>query len=244
MPRPTSTTLRQLRLSEPKEDHKSSTGRRAGLTGAVVKAPTHAPKVRQTAVRARKGNPEHLLIHTHPPDDPTSYERELSVITAVSRIPALVDHAPRIVNVDPSSGVIVLSTPKLYWNPFWHSLEAGKFGLEQLLDLKEKLRSYVVLLYSHGVAYRVKHDFVFPARTMSGRWVLYLGGWMDADFCPDPSHLELTEWREREAKQLNEIERLFDLLARRCEDIQDERKGQPGYRCDKWTLKEQLKPQT
>ena len=65
---------------------------------------------------------------------------------------------------------------------------------------------------------------------------------MDADFCPDPTHLESTKWRAREAKQLDEIERLFELLVRRCEDIHDERKGQPGHRCDKWTLKEQLKP--
>ena len=136
----------------------------------------------------------------------------------------------------------MLSTPKLYWNPILHSLEAEKFGLDTLLKLKQKLRFYVELLYIHGVAYRVKHDFVFPARTLSGRWMLYLGGWMDADFCPDPTHLESTKWRAREAKQLDEIERLFELLVRRCEDIHDERKGQPGHRCDKWTLKEQLKP--
>ncbi|KAJ5143293.1 uncharacterized protein N7515_002080 [Penicillium bovifimosum] len=165
-------------------------------------------------------------------------------MTAVSRIPALVNHAPRIVKADPSSGVIVLSSPKLYWYPFLQSLEAEWFGLDKLLELKQTLRSYVELLYSHGVAYRIKHNFVFPARTTSGRWRVYLGGWMDAEYCPDPRHLESTEWRARETRELDEIERLFDLLVRRCEDIQDERKGLPGHRCETWTLKEQLKPQT
>lgn len=165
-------------------------------------------------------------------------------MSAVSKIPALVNHAPRVVKADPSSGVLVLSTPSLYWTPLLHSMEASKLGLDQLLELKQKLRSYVKLLYSHGVAYRVKHNFVFPAQKLSGRWVLYLGGWMDADLCPDSSQLEPTEWREREAKQLDEIERLFELLVRRYEDMQDERKGRKGHRCERWRLEEQLQPQT
>ncbi|KAJ5153976.1 uncharacterized protein N7500_009415, partial [Penicillium coprophilum] len=94
--------------------YKSAIGRCAVLTGAIVKAPIHESKVGQTVVRARKGNPEYLLIYIYPLDDLASYKRELSVITAISRIPALVDHAPRIVKADPSSGIIILSTLKLY----------------------------------------------------------------------------------------------------------------------------------
>lgn len=83
MPSPPSKILRQLRLSEQKEGlsqrqkpdrhhHKSTTGRRALLTGAVVKPPAHESKVVQTAIRPRKGNPEHLLIHTVCPHSPRS----------------------------------------------------------------------------------------------------------------------------------------------------------------------------
>ncbi|KAJ5143315.1 uncharacterized protein N7515_002102 [Penicillium bovifimosum] len=118
MPSPPSQMLQQLRLSEQQEDlsqrqksdhhgHKSTVGRRAVLMGAAVKPPTSEPKVGRTVAY-----------------DPASYEREFSVMTAVSRIPALVNHAPRIVKADPSSGIIVLNSPKLYWDPFLDCLEA------------------------------------------------------------------------------------------------------------------------
>ncbi|KAJ5158791.1 uncharacterized protein N7500_008442, partial [Penicillium coprophilum] len=74
--------------------YKLAIGRRAILTGAIIKAPIYKSK--------------------YPLDNLTSYKRELSIITTISRIPALIDYTPRIVKADPSSGIIILSTLKLY----------------------------------------------------------------------------------------------------------------------------------
>jgi len=123
-------------------------------------------------------------------------------------------------------------------------MEARKFDFDQMLKLKQKLRSDIELLYSHGVAYRVKHDFIYPAQLMTGPFVLHLSGWLDVDFCDCPSQLESAEWKQREAEQLNEIERIFELLGRRYEDMQDARiRGIKGHRVERWNLEDELRGQ-
>lgn len=161
-------------------------------------------------------------------------------MTAVSNIRALRSCTPQLAMADRSSGVIVLSTPSLRWRPLSCRVESPKVDLNQLLEMKQTLRSYLESLYSHGVAYRVKHEYTFPVQKMSLRWVLYLGGWHDAELCADPSQLVSPEWKEREAKELREIERIFELVVMRYEDREDERNGLLPHRCNKWTLDKQL----
>ncbi|KAJ6151520.1 hypothetical protein N7470_007117 [Penicillium chermesinum] len=204
-------------------------GRHSVLDGAVKKASAHEARVAKT---------------TYPPNDIESFEREYNIMSTVSKIPALASYVPRLIGANRNSGTIVLSTPKLRWFRLLNYMEASKIDLDQMLELKKELRSYVDLLYSHGVAYRVKHDFIYPAQKVTGRWVLHLAGWMDADFCGNPSQLESAEWKQRETEQLNEIERIFELLMRRYEDLQDARiRGQRGHRIERWNLTDQLRGQ-
>lgn len=176
-----------------------------------------------------------------------SYDRELSIMSTIGHISALINRAPRLIQADPDSRVIVLSSPSLRWFPLLYHMQASKFDLNQLLAFKKELRQYVELLYSHGVAYRVKHNSVFPAQRSSGRWVLHLSGWLDADYCSDSSHLKSMEWTERVTKQMNEIERLFGLLVMHYEDMHDEKAnvkdGLTTYRVNPWELKGLLLPQ-
>lgn len=164
------------------------------------------------------------------------------MMTRVSDIPALARYGPRMIKADPDSGVIVLSIPNIRWRTLLVQMEAEHFDLEQMLKLKERLRDCIELLYGAGVAYRVKHDFIFPCRKPSGRWVLYLKAWMDAELCYDRSHLKSPEWKQREAEQYNEIERIFRLLTLRYEDMQDARiHGIKERRIQRWELQDLLR---
>lgn len=172
-------------------------------------------------------------------------------MSTVARIPALANHAPRLIQADPDSRVVVLSGPRRRWFPLLCYLRSSMFGLEQLLELKQTLRQYVELLYNHGVAYRVKYNFIFPYQKSSGRWVLHLAGWLDAGYCSDSAHLESTEWKERKTKQMNEIERIFGLIVMNRQDIQDAKEDKKQgvkrdvrtYRVNPWELQELLLPQ-
>lgn len=71
------------------------------------------------------------------------------------------------------------------------------------------LQDYIGLLYSKGVAYQVKPEYMCPVRMESGRWKLYLGGWMEAEFDPNKTRVQSAEWKTREATQGDEIQRIF-----------------------------------
>lgn len=166
-------------------------------------------------------------------------------MSTLCRIRTLASYVPRLIKADPSSSIIVLAVPSLRWWTLLDRMEASKFDFDQMLELKQKLRSDIELLYSHGVGYRVKHNFIFPSQKTSGRWVLHLAGWLDADFCGDKSRLESKEWKQREAEQLNEIERIFELLGRRYEDIQDVRiRGIREHQVERWNLEDELAGRT
>ncbi|KAJ5545257.1 hypothetical protein N7535_006359 [Penicillium sp. DV-2018c] len=226
--------LLQLKLSEA-ENNQSQRQKRGRVTTVWS---TSGGRVRTTEVI--RGD-EKLHIHAHPPDDREFFERDYDIISTVSRIHTLTSYVPRLIKADPSSSIIVLVTPSLRWWTFLDHVESREFDFDQMLELKQKLRSDIELLYSHGVAYRVKHNFIFPSQKISGRWVLHLLGWLDADFCGDKSRLESAEWKQREAEQLNEIERIFELLGKRYEDITDLRiRGIRGHRVERWNLRDKL----
>ncbi|KAJ5550355.1 hypothetical protein N7535_001707 [Penicillium sp. DV-2018c] len=253
MTTPLSKKLQQLKLSEQKRnqshrqkqnrnDRTTITGDHGILAGAVTKGSTRGDKVRRTEVI---NGDKKLLIQAHSPDDLESFEREYRVMSTVSRIRSLTSYVPGLVEADPCSGIIVLSRPRLRWFRLLDYMEASKFDFDQMLELKQKLRSDIELLYSHGVGYRVNHEFIYPAQLMTGPFVLHLSGWLDVDFCDDPSQLESAEWKQREAEQLNEIERIFELLGRRYEDMQDARiRGIKGHRVERWNLEDELRGQT
>lgn len=172
-----------------------------------------------------------------------SFEREYKVMSTISKIPGLARYVPQLAKVDHDSRTLVLSTPEVLWFHLLTHVEAESTSLDQILEFKQRLRSHVELLYSYGVAYPVKYDFIRLAKSFTGRWRLYWHGWLNADLCDDPSQLESAEWKEREAEQLNELERIFDLLVKRYEDIQDIRVHgkEAQLRVDRWTLTDQLR---
>lgn len=160
----------------------------------------------------------------------------------VNTIPALTNHAPQLVNDNRTSGILMLRAPSIRRVPTLDQLEAGKLDLEQMLGLKQRLREYVRLLYRHGVAYQVKHDSMFAAQKVTYHWAWYLGGWWDADFCSDPCQLESSWWNAKETEQLDEIERLFELLVARYKGLRDERRGLKPHRVDRGMLQQMLQP--
>ncbi|KAJ5545267.1 hypothetical protein N7535_006349 [Penicillium sp. DV-2018c] len=252
MTSPPSKELQQLKLSVAEKNRSQRQKRKRNdgtsimechghdvLGGRITPVwPASGGRVRTTEVI--KGG-EKLLIHAHPPDDRESFEREYEIMFTVSGIQTLTSYVPRIIHADPTSSIIVLATHSLRWRTFLNRMEAGKFDFDQMLEMKQKLRSDIELLYSRGVAYRVKHNSIFPHQTTDGRWVLHLLGWLDAAFCGNESRLESAEWKQREAEQLNEIERIFELLGKRYEDMQDERiRGIEGHRVEEWNLGDKL----
>ncbi|KAK3933454.1 hypothetical protein QBC46DRAFT_359629 [Diplogelasinospora grovesii] len=182
-------------------------------TGAITKASTRKSKPTRAAARVREG--EKLVVRKFDPDDLSSFRREFSVLSAVSQLAPLVGHAPRLIEADSSSGVLILSYPSVHWTTLSQRVEDSCLDLDTLLEMKGKLHSYVELLYCHGVAYRFKQDCVFVIKKASGRWALYLGGWRNAELCATPSQLRSTEWEKQKAKELDEIDRLFALLCAR-----------------------------
>lgn len=81
--------------------------------------------------------------------------------------------------------------------------------LHSLLEMQQALLDYVGQLYSKGVAYHVKPEYMCPVKKASGRWKLYLGGWMEAGFDPTESQLRPTEWKRQKTTQCDEIKRIF-----------------------------------
>jgi hypothetical protein len=81
--------------------------------------------------------------------------------------------------------------------------------LESLLEMQRAVLDYIRLLYSKGVAYQVRQEYMCPAKKESGRWKLYLGGWMEAGFNPNGSRLQPAEWKEQEATQCAKVEKIF-----------------------------------
>jgi hypothetical protein len=78
-----------------------------------------------------------------------------------------------------------------------------------MLEMQQALQNYIRELYSKGIAYQVKPEYLCPVKMESGRWKLYLGGWMEAGFDPDQSQLQPVEWKRREEVQCDEIRRIF-----------------------------------
>lgn len=143
--------------------------------------------------------------------DLTSFEQGLSLFSRLRHIPRQTCHAPQLVASDSGSRTIVLRKPDLHWVPLRLRAKDAKLDVSTLLDLKEKLRVCVSLLYSHGVAYKVKPDCVFLVKGSSS-WMLYLGGWTDAEVCSERERSQSTEWDSQKAAQLDEVERVFAPL--------------------------------
>lgn len=114
----------------------------------------------------------------------SSFFRQSSALDAVSQFPSLRDHVPKVLKADSRSSVLVLSYPSLHWATLLQLIEDSALGLDTLLELEQKLRCYIELLYANGVAYCIKQNCVFPVKQSSGRWTLYLGGWKDISFHP------------------------------------------------------------
>lgn len=70
-----------------------------------------------------------------------SFDRKTSVISTVTKIPALVDHVPLISQEDLKAGAQVLSTPNLFYVPFMDSMDTSKRYLHNVTTWNQENES-------------------------------------------------------------------------------------------------------
>lgn len=112
----------------------------------------------------------------------------------------------------------MLGSPKVHWTPLRRRVNEPVLDLDSLLQMKRELLDYVRLLYVKGVEYKVKPNNLFPIRKSAGGWLLYLGGWVETDFCSTPARIQSPEWKAQEKEQLDEVERMFTELCARVNE--------------------------
>ncbi|KAI3065178.1 hypothetical protein CBS147339_9144 [Penicillium roqueforti] len=115
-------------------------------------------------------------------------------------------------------GIIVQASPKIIWTPLRLRIYEAKLDLDSLLQMKRELVDYVRLLYAKGIEYKVKPDWLFPLRKLSGGWLLFLGGWAETNFCSIPDRIQSAEWKAQETEQLDGVERMFTELRARLDE--------------------------
>lgn len=120
----------------------------------------------------------------------------------------LTDH-PRVSELNPSGKVFWIKSPRLRWVPLLLRVKDRAFDYDSLLEMQWALQNYIGLLYSKGVAYQVKPEYMCPVRMESGSWKLYLGCWMEAEFDPSQTRVQSAEWKTREGTQDEGIKRNF-----------------------------------
>ncbi|KAJ5158532.1 uncharacterized protein N7500_008183 [Penicillium coprophilum] len=160
---------------------------------------------------------ENWMVCEFDPDSFAALRREYSVLSIISRITSPIGH-PRIIRADFKSGVLVVSSPKVFWRPLWQRVKEPVLDLDSLLQMKRELVDYIRLLYAQGVEYKVKPNRLFPIRKSAGGWLLYLGGWVDTDFCSTPDRIQSNEWKGQEEEQLKEVERMFTEYSARVNE--------------------------
>ncbi|KAJ6185344.1 hypothetical protein N7519_006645 [Penicillium mononematosum] len=159
----------------------------------VLQTSTGGRTVRKSASLGSKY--ERGIVCEFHPDSFAALRREYSVLSIISHIPSPIGH-PRIISADFKSGVLVLGSPKVRWTTLWQRVNEPVLDLDSLLQMKRELLDYVRSL------------------KLAGGWLLYLGGWMETDFCSIPDRIQSAEWKAQENEQLSEVERMFtDLCA-------------------------------
>ncbi|KAF4762461.1 hypothetical protein HAV15_006689 [Penicillium sp. str.  len=140
-----------------------------------------------------------MIFHQFHPDSFAALRREYTVLSIISQIPSPIGH-PRIISADFQSGILVLGSPKVHWKPLRRRVNEPVLDLDSLLQMKRELLDYVRLLKS------------------AGGWLLYLGGWVETDFCSTPDRIQSAEWKAQEKEQLDEVERMFTELCARVNE--------------------------
>ncbi|KAJ5115587.1 hypothetical protein N7526_011468 [Penicillium atrosanguineum] len=172
--------------------------------------------------RARRAENRDLIPILKSPNSATRYwklvprlivndgsTREYHVLKAVCEIRSkLVDH-PRVSKLDSAGKVYWIKSPRLQFVPLLRRVKDWALDLDSLLKMQQDLLHYINLLYSKGVAYQVKSEYMCPVKMESGHWKLYLGGWMETEFDPYENQLRPAEWKKQEATQCDQIERIF-----------------------------------
>ncbi|KAF9882626.1 hypothetical protein FE257_005951 [Aspergillus nanangensis] len=135
--------------------------------------------------------------------------REYHVLKTLRQIRSkLIDH-PHVSEPKSAGKAFCIKSPRVRFVPLLLRAKTGAMDLDSLLEMQQALLDYVGLLYSKGVAYHVKPEYMCPVKKASGRWKLYLGGWMEAGFDPTESQLRPTEWERQKTTQCDEIKRIF-----------------------------------
>ncbi|KAJ5700709.1 hypothetical protein N7536_003722 [Penicillium majusculum] len=157
------------------------------------------------------------IVYEFHPDSFAALRCEYTVLSIISQIPSPIGH-PRIISAGFQSGILVLGSPKVHWKPLRRRVNEPVLDLDSLLQMKRELLDYVRLLYVKGVEYKVKPNNLFPIRKSAGGWLLYLGGWVETDFCSTPDRIQSAEWKAQEKEQLDEVERMFTELCARVNE--------------------------
>jgi hypothetical protein len=78
-----------------------------------------------------------------------------------------------------------------------------------LLEMQRALHDYIRVLYSKGITYQVKPEYLFPVKMGSGRWIQSSFHPAPQIQFPDKSQTQPVEWKRREETQCDEIKRIF-----------------------------------
>lgn len=230
--------LHQLRLSEQKQKHKhhrhqptSAQSLHSVSTGAVTK--TSTSELSTPEQRTRQNG--HGLSLAPLPNYKLSPYLHLVVfpLRTVPSFTADFPSYPPSLRSPPSSNMFRGSSAQTLQLEFLCSANPMCAGhqfssvsnalrlVSILRALKVRVRSYVELMYSHGVEYPIRKECAFPFKNPRGYWFMFLGPWRSADLCPDPS--QSPAWKERATRQSGQIDCLVADLERRYEEIQKDR---------------------
>ncbi|KAJ5097177.1 hypothetical protein N7456_007898 [Penicillium angulare] len=133
--------------------------------------------------------------------------REYKALKTLPRIYTnQIDH-PDVSSRDPTGKYFWIRFPRLRWIRLFKCVKV-KLPLDSLLQLEQALLDYIGPLYSLGVEYKVDPDQLFPLLTKKC-WVLFLGGWWNAEYHMDKSILKTEEWKQKEMAQRDKIKRIF-----------------------------------
>ncbi|KAJ5803777.1 uncharacterized protein N7518_000080 [Penicillium psychrosexuale] len=169
---------------------------------------------------------EKWIVCEYHPDCFVGLHREYTVLSIISQIRTPIGY-PRIIRADFKSGIIVQTSPKVFWRPLWLRIKEPVLDLDSLLQMKRELLEYIRLVYAKGVGYKVNPNKLFPLRKSEGGWLLYLGGWGETKLCSTPdriqsavwnAQIQSAEWKAQETEQLNGVEQMFTELCTRLDE--------------------------
>lgn len=166
---------------------------------------------RNAAKQAKQANKAPLEQEKHTSPDPVPkfpYKGSRSIWETVSEKRWLIYRH----EVRPLLSLSLTRIPRLCSRILYHSVEYD-LDLDDAPELHPTLRRYVSALFRKGVHYHIEPNTLFVTKKQDSNkrrfWGLFLGGWAKAEFHPDLVETDPEEWKGREKRELDEIDRVF-----------------------------------